>query len=217
MVLEYTTEIVTNSHYLAGETINSRVLDLINTIDEPFFVWAHYMDVHSPYNRFKTYHFGEGKIGRRKLQLLCRRAKYLPSTISDEERQTLVDAYNNAIRQFDRTMNELITELEQRGLLDETTVILTADHGEAFGEHDIYEHRRFLYEELLRVPLLVLDPDRNGRTITRKVSTIDIAPMIRERTGTLDHRADEGSIYERTDDPIKSSCIKSFQRKTRFI
>jgi arylsulfatase len=76
-------------------------------------------------------------------------------------------------------MHTFLTELRDRDLLESSLVIITADHGDAFGEHGYYAHPRYLHESLLHVPLVMSLPEESvEKTITTPVSTIDIVPTV---------------------------------------
>ena len=83
-----------------------------------------------------------------------------PSSLS-----ACADSYDECIASLDRDLDPLMDELRARwNILDQTLVILTADHGEQFGEHGDFGHGMSLYESEVHVPLLVLFPgSRAGR------------------------------------------------------
>lgn len=92
--------------------------------------------------------------------------------------------YDNGVFQIDSIIKELLTSLEKKSYLENALVIVTADHGEGLGEHNRYGHGNSVYEELLRIPLLIID---YGKDTTKKqlfknahsvVSQIDIATTI---------------------------------------
>ena len=95
---------------------------------------------------------------------------------SDRERYRSEIAAADA--QIGRIADLLARRFERRGWL-----IVSADHGEAFGEHGTYEHSKTLYEELLRVPLLVKGPDMAPRRIDEPVSLVDVGPTVLEIFG----------------------------------
>lgn len=73
-------------------------------------------------------------------------------------RTLIVDCYDNCLAYLDERLGELFDELQRRGVLDRTLVIVTADHGEGLGEHDLFDHGESLYRAELRVPLLIVLP-----------------------------------------------------------
>lgn len=83
----------------------------------------------------------------------------------------------------DQQIGRLRREIDRLGLAGRTTLIVTADHGEAFGEHDTTQHGTTLYEELLRVPLLVYTPTAKARRVDTPVSLIDLGPTILDLFG----------------------------------
>ncbi len=86
--------------------------------------------------------------------------------------------YLEAVRVVDGYLGEVLAALEQLGLRERTLLIVTSDHGEAFGEHGDEHHGGSLYEELVRVPLLMSGPGVVARQIDVPVSLIDIGPSV---------------------------------------
>lgn len=167
--------------YTRAEDLNAKGLDWIDTTtSDRRFLWLHYMDPHGPYQPSDNVQqlFRDEMIGRREAKKLWRRTVDEPETITEEERQTLIDLYDAEIRYTDEAIGAFIDELETRELLDSSLIIMTADHGDAFGEHGIYGHPRQLYEELIHVPLLMIVPDGSSAQITQPIENIDIGPTI---------------------------------------
>ncbi|MCA8960340.1 MAG: sulfatase-like hydrolase/transferase [Planctomycetes bacterium] len=97
--------------------------------------------------------------------------------------------YLNAIRYADRSIERLVTGLEQRGVLDDTLLVIVGDHGQAFGRHPGNTgHVFFLYDENLRVPLMIhasgITDRSEPRIWTQPISVIDLAPTILDLTGS---------------------------------
>jgi arylsulfatase A-like enzyme len=92
------------------------------------------------------------------------------------------DRYAGEVRYADRHIGALLDELETRGLLDDTLVIFTSDHGEGLGDHDHVTHVQQLYDTLVRVPLIMSMPGRipEGRRIDDLVSLVDVYPTVAE-------------------------------------
>ena len=93
------------------------------------------------------------------------------------------DGYVAEIGLIDRSLEQLLEGLRSRGLDDRAVVILTADHGEAFGEHNSWYHGTTVYEEMVRVPLIVVGKDIQPRSIPEKVTTLDLVPTILDLYG----------------------------------
>ena len=161
----------------------------------PFFVFLHGYDVHTPYAPGKNY-FSEPKPEVDRLSRenrYCRyrdaqdRSRYLdPDSIpSDRATQEYLESlYDSEILEVDRSLGSLFRDLRSRGVLDQTIVILTSDHGEEFWDHGSCEHVKTVYNELLHVPLFVRMPDAEGIVEPTPVAAnIDILPTVAEALG----------------------------------
>lgn len=91
--------------------------------------------------------------------------------------------YLREIQLCDRSMGRLIDELKKRDLWARTVLVVTADHGEALGEHGIPHHGQGLYDVLVRVPLIVRVPGVAPRRVSVPVTTLDIAPTVLDLLG----------------------------------
>ncbi|MFW6382901.1 MAG: sulfatase-like hydrolase/transferase, partial [Haloferacaceae archaeon] len=93
-------------------------------------------------------------------------------------RQLLIDLYDAEIRYNDEHLGAFFDALRDRDLLENSIVIVSADHGDAFGEHGYYEHPRYLHEEITHVPLFVRPPGGLSDTVEAPVSTLDVVATI---------------------------------------
>ena len=91
------------------------------------------------------------------------------------------DGYDNCLAYLDKRLGELIDDLDRRGVLEQTLVIVTADHGEGFGEHGLFDHGESLYRAEIRVPLLIVLPA--GRRASRGV--VDRFVSLRDLPATV--------------------------------
>src|SRR5262249_42530025 len=100
-------------------------------------------------------------------------------------RELIRDSYDNCLAYLDRCLGELFAALHRRGLLDRTLVIVTADHGEELGEHNLFEHGESLYRPEIRVPLLIVSPsgDRSPQVVPETVSLRDLPATIVDLAG----------------------------------
>jgi hypothetical protein len=114
-----------------------------------------------------------------------------------EER--LIDRYRNALHYSDEALAELLQGLRERGLLQNTLIVLLGDHGQAFGQHEgNYGHSLFLYEENVRIPYLILMPgllDRPVR-VRRVASVVDTAPTVLDLLGLPAPAAEGRSLLD---------------------
>lgn len=146
------------------------------------FLFLHYYDAHSDYNshpeferRFARPYTGEIDGSTRQLEAV----RDGEQAISAEDAEHLVDLYDAGIRQLDQEMTRLFRLLEAQGLLDDTLVVVTSDHGEEFLEHGGVLHGRTQFDELLRVPLFMRGPGLPaGRRVHEAVSLVDLLPTL---------------------------------------
>jgi arylsulfatase A-like enzyme len=157
--------------------------------DAPVFLFVHYMRVHSPYtppprtNRFLPASTPSAPIGGRRLLDLAKELEAGTRTLSNADRDSLIALYDAEIRAMDDDFRRLVEAID-RELPRDTIVILTSDHGEEFLEHGHLLHGSTLYDEVLRVPLIVVGADvpRNLR-VDEPVSLLDIVPTVLEWAG----------------------------------
>lgn len=118
-----------------GEEVNREVLKWIGNGPQahPFFAFLNYFDVHAPYG---------GPLSR-------------PEPWAREKR---IDQYDDGVRYVDDCVGQLMAELARRHLDQNTVVVITADHGELLGEHNVYFHGKSLYWDLIHVPLIFWYP-----------------------------------------------------------
>jgi arylsulfatase A-like enzyme len=160
---------------------------LVKQPKRPFFLFLHYFDVHSDYRpdpRFAAL-FGKPYQGpvdgtSRQLRAVARGKIRLDA----EDRARLVDLYDAEIRQFDQALEAIFARLDERGELERTIVAVTSDHGEEFFDHGGVLHGRTHYQELMRVPLILVGPGipRNLR-VGAPVSLVDLVPTLLMLTG----------------------------------
>ncbi|MEM6789588.1 MAG: sulfatase-like hydrolase/transferase [Myxococcota bacterium] len=119
--------------------------------DAPLFLWVHLFDPHRRYLRHDAYDFGRGDV----------------------------DRYDSEIRFTDEQLGELIRTVDSGARGPQTVWLVVGSHGEAFGEHDKFEHGSDVYDEMIRVPWVAWGRGVSARRIgNRAVSTLDAAPTI---------------------------------------
>jgi arylsulfatase A-like enzyme len=147
----------------------------------PFFLFLHLWDVHYDYipppgyaERFDPDYAG-ALTGAGMLRNPAVRADMEPRDLAH-----LVALYDGEIRYTDEVLGRVLDGLDRRGRLANALVVATADHGEEFFEHGGKGHRRTLFEEVVRVPLLVRFPGRieAGRVIADPVRLVDVMPTV---------------------------------------
>ena len=152
---------------------------------EPFFLWVHYYEVHSPYRltQHARRHLGSyaGPLadGATVEEFYSYGKPELPATL--ENREALTALYDGEVVEADRLVGNVVSELRNQGRLDNTVIIVTSDHGQLLGEHERVGHGFQVWEEVLRVPLIVHDPyATEPRRVGRRVGLIDLFPTILE-------------------------------------
>lgn len=123
-----------------------------------------------------------------------------PEDFPPERRAALEALYDAGIRYVDHHLGRLLAGLDARGLADRTLVVVTADHGEAFLEHDLLLHKE-LYRDVLRVPLLVHVPgEASGVDVRERATLMDVAPTVLAAVGVPAPAGFSGRSLPATDD-----------------
>ncbi len=97
--------------------------------------------------------------------------------------QSLMNAYDNGILEADHTIETIFQRLDQKGYLTNSLVVILGDHGEGFGEHGHFAHTKYLYQEVLHIPLLIYDESAVTYRNLDFASQSDVAPTILDRLG----------------------------------
>jgi arylsulfatase A-like enzyme len=169
----------------SAERISNDFLTWLDKRDmsHPYFAFLNYFDAHDPYlpppefaKRFSSSPM-RGFLERKKLD------EWSPGEI-----QRLRDAYDGTLAYVDDQLGRLISGLESRNGLENTVVIITSDHGEQFGEHNLLGHAASLYGTLLHVPLMIVYPQRiaPGMRLRGAVSLHNLPKTILDLAGLPD-------------------------------
>jgi arylsulfatase A-like enzyme len=135
-------EVRFNDFYQDSKVVNEVAFDWIDQHrQERFFLFLHYMDPHDPYFEHPYNGIGVARVS-------------MPEP-EPELAERLQDLYSGEIEYLDVQFGELLDKLAAEGLYDNTVIVLTSDHGEEFNEHGGFWHGLTLYDEQIRVPLLI--------------------------------------------------------------
>jgi len=149
-----------------------------------FFLWLHYRQPHWPYDpplKYREMFYQKKPFnGENQSDVYTIFGKKM--TLSKKVISELGDLYDANIRFADDALRGLFEYSRESGLLKNTIIIITADHGESLGEHNIFDHNE-LYYGILRVPLIIRIPEIKGRVVENPVALIDIFPTICELLG----------------------------------
>ena len=150
--------------------------------DAPLFLWVHYMDPHGPYHAPDSW----PRTFRHEQPLPIDPMKILPFQREPGMNDGLayVDAYDEEVAYTDSEVGRLLEGLDARLDPANTLVVFTADHGESLMDHDLwFRHAVQVYEEMVRVPLLLKGPGVVPGTTDLPASGIDLAPTILSAIG----------------------------------
>jgi len=166
----------------------------------PFFLWTHFIDPHGPYTPpgFTSPLAGGGATlpvsqtndGVGSIPAY----QALKGVVSVDE---YIARYEGEVSYVDREIGRLVSGLRARGLLENTLIVMTADHGESLGDHDLYfQHGSSLYEAQLHVPLMILGPGITPRVVETAVGIVDVMPTLLDRLGLPQPAGIQGSSLD---------------------
>jgi arylsulfatase A-like enzyme len=176
--------------------VNARVVDWLDNqwlpqsnVEGPLFMFIYYFDPHvwydppPPYNTLFDPNYGgtfDGRVYQDGKDVVL--GRIMPS---ERDVEHLLALYDGEIAYWDAEFGRLMQHLQGAGMLENTLIIVTADHGELFGEHGEWTHGNALYEEVIRIPLVaryngVIEP---GTVIEMPVQNIDLMPTILDFAG----------------------------------
>jgi arylsulfatase A-like enzyme len=137
-------------------TIDSAIEELGNAgKDRPFCAYLYSTDTHRPYKPHAEFYYGA----------------------------SLIDLYDGEISYMDFHLGRLFDWMEKSGRMDDTMIVIMADHGESLGERGVFKHSTLLYNEQARVPMIIHVPGLAARRIKDYVSTIDLGPTMLNAVG----------------------------------
>ena len=195
-------------HRRLAPTITADARDWIGRVHDrnasgsrrPFFLFMNFMDVHSPYVPLPASGraFFDGKQPPRKESVpeagwkaLHARDAASPADRADRQRRLdevtrdLVDLYDDCLRGLDAELGRFLDSLKDSGTLDNTWIVIAADHGEEFGEHGIYGHGASLYSQVTHVPLILIPPLGSNRYASIRGQRIGAPVSLRDLPATL--------------------------------
>jgi arylsulfatase A-like enzyme len=172
----------------SAERVNRDFLEWLARRREPgrpFFAFLNYLDTHTPYllPPGARHRFGADPKTKARFRDVLRDWSLLDKLKLPRRYWSLAsDAHDNCVGYLDEQLGALFEELQRGGILNETLVIITSDHGEGLGEHELFLHGESLYRTEIRVPLLVLLPEQrsSGAVVRATVSLRDLPATIVE-------------------------------------
>jgi arylsulfatase A-like enzyme len=194
-----------------AEEINAKALAWLDSLPaegrDPVYLYVHYMEPHTPYAprdaAVRRVFQGRPAPDPDQVTTLAFFGNYL-----DLDARMLANVegmYDAEVMSVDQGLHALFDDLERRRFLDQALIVITADHAEEFLEHQRIGHGKTLYEEVIRIPLLVLAPGRVAPADAADVvSLLDIAPTLLDWIGEkipaqFEGRSFRGDLVSRRD------------------
>jgi len=168
-------------------SMNREVLTWLdqNHASQPFFLYAHYIDPHIPYDppaRYREEFAQDHPL----------------SFFNERKRRVGIDLYDGEIRYSDDGLKELVGALQRHGVWENTLFVLTSDHGEEFFEHGVIGHGFSLYQEVVHVPLVLRGPGvPAGRVLEAPVQILDLAATVLSLAGPVTETFGDGRTFHR--------------------
>ncbi len=176
---------------------------------KPFFLWAYFYKPHCPYtcpDRYYNQYLKDGFYPSQKVPIAeddgLKNEWYsfgvIPRCVAQKgitDTSYYIARYDGEINYVDEQIEKLMNSLKQSGLIKNTLIVVFSDHGESMTEHDFYfNHSHFLYEGLIRVPLIVVLPERlqKAKVVKEQVALMDIMPTVLDLLGMRSKTKIEG-------------------------
>jgi arylsulfatase A-like enzyme len=165
---------------ITGEVINF----LRNNTKEPFFLWVHYIEPHSPY--LPPDEFVEERPKGRVIKdvspkIIASQRRYMDDDSTEGE---FLARYDGAVKYTDSEFKKILDVIAQKGYDQNSIIILSSDHGEELGEHNyFYNHGPLTFNSGTRIPLIMSMPGQKSRRINYPVSLMDVYPTLLEEVG----------------------------------
>jgi arylsulfatase A-like enzyme len=202
------------------ERLNSRAAAVLNELPaaQPVLMYVHTIEPHAPYapEPSSLRLFDRGIPGRCDgTREAIHAAGNLYPDLSAYDIEHMIDLYDAEVFDNDRGFGAFLELLKRTGRFENSLIVLVADHGEAFAEHDTLQHGNNLNRELLHVPLVVRLPQGrlSGTRVTQRVSLVDLYPTILAQTGAapeLDYGLPGRDLVQMASEPSAASSRPIF-------
>lgn len=171
--------------YVSAAELTDRLCHWLDGVQQPFFAWAHYMDVHWPYHREETLTEPQEIAQAWRDMRHMHGANWKGRTVTADQHAHYLRLYEEAVQYTDTQLGRLFAYLKAAGREDDTVVILLSDHGEEFFERRHWGHfESNLHDEILNVPLIIrlpsspIDHEPIRQVVQRQVRLLDVMPTI---------------------------------------
>lgn len=178
-----------------GDSLTDRAIEWLDVTEGKRFLWLHYMDTHHPYiSSDEIQQEFEVDIPTQEILQLSRKARTDSDLLSSEDVEQLKLHYDCSIRFVDQQIGRVLDFLKVEDELEDALVVVTGDHGEEFLEHGEFGHRYALWDELIRVPLIVHHPELDSRDVEGQAPVQAMVDSLIDGEGWFDMR-EEGAEY----------------------
>ena len=171
---------------VTGEDTTRRVLKWLDAgVPQPFMLWVHYFDTHSPYEpphpydtMYQTDDALEAYMAKRRISDTAPKRYRKPrgeEGVRIKDSRQDINHYDGELRHVDDQINRVFDALRRKGVWDRLAIVVTSDHGEGLGQHGRVEHAH-IWGEQLHVPLLMRVPGRAHARIAEPLSSVDVLP-----------------------------------------
>jgi arylsulfatase A-like enzyme len=184
---------------------------------QPILLYFQFMEPHTPYKPPEAYRARAG-LPPAATETETALNATVTGTGGDHEPltpqavQLLKALYDGEVASIDAEIGALLDDLQKVGFLDNAVVVITADHGEEFGEHGVFLHGKTLYNPSIRIPLIVVGPEiAAGRVVRENVSLLDVAPTLLDLASMPEAPTFDGrSLYQRMHAPSWRERLRAY-------
>lgn len=165
-------------HQIKSHLVNRHVFKTIEQIERPVgnFIYVHYVDPHSPYAPVEK-HWSTTEVRTYAQKPLPKGPNEKPVDGKEALRE-MINAYDDEILYNDKMIGRLLDVLKRKKMFSNSIIIVVSDHGEEFLDHHGVDHGKTLFEEQLRVPLIIRLPDRTTMELDKIANQVDILPTV---------------------------------------
>ncbi len=209
-----------------AEELTDRAINFLTAHgDKNFFLFVHYYDPHWHYDPPAPFNTVFDALYDGDVTGVWWDFKDLDAdSITSRDRHHIEALYDGEILYTDRQIERLLRKMKQLDMFDNSLIVVTSDHGEEFLDHGAWEHQKTLYEEQLRIPLIIKYPESEdgGQRVYEQVSLIDVAPTLvramgistpssfqgRDLRGALEERSESWASTEHTIDGSRKIAVR---------
>lgn len=222
--------------YWIGKTSVEKIKN--HNFEKPLFLFTSFVDPHHPFDPIKKFvdmyenYTYENKISKefldknRPIHLIEQFGNYWPggggiSKFSDEEIQNITKLYYAMITFIDQEIGKILEALKEKGQLDNTVIVFTSDHGEYLGDHGLMYKGPFMYDSVIKVPLIIYYKGIKSKFYNGIIENVDLVPTILDLLGLDIPYGIQGKSFKDVllgnKEDIKKSAVITYDAHDRGI